>query len=290
MLPVCLNEKICKDVFTYREDIFKNKYARVFSTRRNNVPSKRIKSMMGSSDDDNTSCEAKVYLSKDLRNKIKNSEAFCFDVDSTLSVKEGLNELAYWCNGDDSLVNILTEQAMNGEITFRSALQYRLEYINPSRKNIFDFIDNNLPVLSDNAKRLIDILKQNKKDIHLISGGLHELIIPIAEELNIPEKCIHANRLIFTNEGKYKDFDKKVYVSQENGKSKTIKGLKKTYGYKNVVMIGDGITDLEIKSDKSDIFIGYGGVIVRKVIITDSDWFVYDFNEIAEIFKNSRNK
>ena len=53
---------------------------------------------------------------------------------------------------------------------------------------------------------------------------------------------------------------------------------------------GDGITDLEIKSDKSDIFIGYGGVIVRKVIITDSDWFVYDFNEIAEIFKNSRNK
>lgn len=288
MLRVCLNEKIGKDVFTYREDIFKNKYARVLS-RRDNVPSKRIKSMMGSSDDDNI-CEAKVYLSKDLRNKIKNSEAFCFDVDSTLSVKEGLNELAYWCNGDDSLVNILTEQAMNGEITFRSALQYRLEYINPSRKNIFDFIDNNLPVLSDNAKRLIDILKQNKKDIHLISGGLHELIIPIAEELNISENFIHANRLVFTNEGEYKDFDKKVYVSQGNGKSKTIKVLKETYGYKNVVMIGDGITDLEIKSDTDDIFIGYGGVIVRKVVITDSDWFVYDFNEIAEIFKNSINK
>lgn len=284
IVQTCLNERIINNSLYYiRKGIFQNNITRA-STSRRNMSSKRIKSMIRSSDDDNPCDMKKVYLSKELRDKITNSKAFCFDVDSTLSVKEGLNELSRWCNGDDNMVDMLTEQAMNGEISFQSALQYRLEYINPSRQDLSNFIDNNPPVLSKNAKQLIAVLKENKKDVHLISGGLHKLIVPIAKELNIDEKYIHANRLIFTNEGKYRNFDKTAFVSQANGKSKTIRYLKDVYGYKNVVMIGDGITDLEIKNDESDIFIGYGGVIVREFIFMDSDWFVYDFNEIADLF------
>lgn len=45
--------------------------------------------------------------------------------------------------------------------------------------------------------------------------------------------------------GEYKGFDEEELTSESGGKGLVIQNLKDTYGYKNVVMIGDGATDLE---------------------------------------------
>ena len=46
-------------------------------------------------------------------------------------------------------------------------------------------------------------------------------------------------------------------------------------------MIGDGVTDLEARPP-ADMFIGYGGVVVRDRVKKEADWFVTDFNVLID--------
>lgn len=85
-------------------------------------------------------------------------------------------------------------------------------------------------------------------------------------------------------------------------------GVQSKYGYKRVVMVGDGATDLEARQpEAADIFIGcvpvqlhaagsfsctapvslcvlcvcrYGGAVVRPNIAAQSDWYVYQIQEL----------
>lgn len=48
--------------------------------------------------------------------------------------------------------------------------------------------------------------------------------------------------------------------------------------------MGDGITDLEAvqESGGADLFIGYGGVVKRQVVLENADWFIYDFKTLTQ--------
>lgn len=52
-------------------------------------------------------------------------------------------------------------------------------------------------------RELIKVLKEKDKKVFLVSGGFHDIIAPVANELGIPQENIYANRLLF-NEGKLK--------------------------------------------------------------------------------------
>ena len=45
--------------------------------------------------------------------------------------------------------------------------------------------------------------------------------------------------------GEYEGFDENEFTSESGGKGRVIEVLKNQFGYKNVVMIGDGMTDFE---------------------------------------------
>lgn len=55
--------------------------------------------------------------------------------------------------------------------------------------------------------------------------------------------------------GEYAGFDENEPTSKSGGKSVVINHLKNNYNYKNLVLIGDGATDLEA-SPPADAFIG----------------------------------
>jgi len=55
--------------------------------------------------------------------------------------------------------------------------------------------------------------------------------------------------------GNYIDFDLNQPTSQSGGKGMAINTLKSRHGYRNLVMVGDGATDLEA-SPPADAFIG----------------------------------
>jgi len=79
--------------------------------------------------------------------------------------------------------------------------------------------------------------------------------------------------------GDYAGFDEDELTTHSGGKGEVIQVLKNRFGYKRVVMIGDGATDLEA-SPPADAFIGFGGNQVRERVKSGAKWFVTDFRDL----------
>ncbi|XP_017885249.1 phosphoserine phosphatase [Ceratina calcarata] len=210
----------------------------------------------------------------------KNADAVTFDVDSTVIQEEGIDELAKFCGKEEDVV-ALTNRAMQGAVSFRQSLTERLNIIKPTLTQLEQFLVSCPLRLSPGIETLVRSLLARGKQVFLISGGFRRLIAPVADSLGIPSDNIFANRLKFDVTGEYAGFDENQPTAESGGKAKVIKYLKEEKGFKTVVHIGDGATDLETKSI-ADLFIGYGGNVIRDSIKLQSAWFVTDFNELTD--------
>lgn len=212
----------------------------------------------------------------------RNADAVCLDVDSTVCCDEAIDELAKFA-GKSKAVSEITRTAMVGKANFREALAQRLEIIRPSTKILTQYMATNPPRLTENVEELITKLHQRGVEVYLISGGFDVIIQPVAKRLGIPFENVFANSIKFYYDGSYAGFDKSRPTSKQDGKSHVIAMLKQTKGYKNIVMIGDGVTDLEA-CPPADAFIGFGGNQIRDTVRDNSAWFVHSFKElIAEL-------
>ena len=110
------------------------------------------------------------------------------------------------------------------------------------------------------------------------------MIEPIAAQLDVPIENIHANVILFNEDGTYAGFDKEAMTSRTGGKARVVAKLKEEFKYEKLVMVGDGATDMEARPP-ADAFIGYGGVVVRDVVKEGADWFVTDIHEMIEALK-----
>lgn len=210
---------------------------------------------------------ATYFPAKDL---FKRAKSVCLDVDSTVCRTEGIDELARW-RGVGDQVALLTRKAMAGRVSFRDALHDRLELIQITEKALFDFVRENPPQLSPGVGELVRTLRAHDKDVFLVSGGFFPMIVPVADLLEIPHDHIYATTLLFEH-GEYVGFD-------TCSKSDVLKNLERP-----IVMIGDGVTDLETKrTESADLFIGYGGVVTRPEVRDHADWFVTDFAELNSV-------
>ena len=129
-------------------------------------------------------------------------------------------------------------------------------------------------------------MKTENKKIYLISGGFHSLIDPIAQELDIPLNNLFANKLLFDFNGNYGGFDVNQPTSRSGGKGEAITQIRnfnssqlQSNSQLNIVMIGDGATDLE-SAPPANYFIGYGGNIVRDSVRERAEYFVTDFMQL----------
>lgn len=109
------------------------------------------------------------------------------------------------------------------------------------------------------------------------------MIFPVADLLGLPRDHVFANTILFDAAGKYAGFDREAFTSRSGGKARgregrlidashsarpasvrgrgeddgaaarargqarAIEALKAKHGYKTLVMIGDGATDLEAR-------------------------------------------
>uniref|UniRef100_UPI00398E8402 phosphoserine phosphatase isoform X2 n=1 Tax=Pristiophorus japonicus TaxID=55135 RepID=UPI00398E8402 len=126
---------------------------------------------------------------------------------------------------------------------------------------------------------LVDHLQQHGVQVFLISGGFRSIVEHVAARINIPLSNVYANRLKFYYNGDYAGFDETQPTAESGGKGRIISLLKEERGFKKVVMIGDGATDLEA-CPPADAFIGFGGNIVRQQVKEKAKWFVTSFKEI----------
>ncbi len=59
------------------------------------------------------------------------------------------------------------------------------------------------------------------------------------------------------------------------------------HGYKCLVMVGDGATDLEARQPGgAEIFIGYGGVVERTNIAQKADWYIYSIDSLIKALQS----
>ncbi len=106
-----------------------------------------------------------------------------------------------------------------------------------------------------------------------------QLIRPVAQQVGIPYHRIYANTIKFdqsTPEGHYVGYDNLEPTCRDGGKARVVQLLKDIHGYDKIIMIGDGVTDMQARPP-ADLFIGYGGVITREKVKEEADWFVTDF-------------
>ena len=113
------------------------------------------------------------------------------DVDSTLIMDEGIDLL-----GEEAAVGAqvaaITERAMQGELDFEAALRERVALLKGLPEDIFDRIAERIH-FTPGAEDLVKELHKRGYKVGLVSGGFHETVDRLAEQLGID--YVKANRL-----------------------------------------------------------------------------------------------
>lgn len=197
-------------------------------------------------------------------------DVICFDCDSTLSRVEGVDELARR-RGLFEEVAALTDKAMNGEVALEEVYGHRLELIKPDKEAMDWLAELYIAEIVDGVAETIKTLFEHGKQVHIISGGLRQAILPLAALLGIPESHVHAVDVLFDDEGQYQDFARHSPLAVSGGKARICRRLRMHHS--SLAMIGDGKTDLEAKKAGA-YMIGFGGVVKRPLVEAESDVFV----------------
>ena len=191
-----------------------------------------------------------------------------FDVDSTLVTIEGIDVLAA---GNPEIVR-LTDAAMNGEIALDEVYARRLEIIRPTHAQIEALGETYTRSLVDGAAETIATLKQAGVDVQLVTAGLAQAIAPLAARLGIAPRAVHAVAVQFDEAGQYTDFDRRSLLTRPGGKELVVRSIL-TRAKGRSAFVGDGITDLET-NPVVDLFIGFGGVVVRERVKQNAEVYV----------------
>lgn len=191
-----------------------------------------------------------------------------FDVDSTLVTIEGIDELA----GGNPEIARLTAAAMNGEVSLDEVYAKRLEIIRPSLARVTELGERYRLSLVPGADETIRSLRQAGVTVHLVTAGIEQAILPLANHLGIDERLVHAVRLHFDESGMYRDFDRRSFLVRPGGKELVVHDLRaRSKG--RAAFVGDGISDLEARP-AVDLFVGFGGVAVRPRVRDQADVYV----------------
>jgi len=196
----------------------------------------------------------------------------CFDCDSTLSSVEGIDELAR-LRGPEiyKQVEALTEDAMNGKIRIEEIFGLRLTAIRPTLDDAAAVGRRYLENVEPAAKETIAALSRSGWTCVIISGGFRQAIRPLADFLGVER--IEAVDLFFAADGSYSGYDSGYPSTRSGGKVDIIARLREEFRPEKVVMVGDGVSDLET-APVVDLFVGFGGFATRDRVKREAAAFV----------------
>jgi phosphoserine phosphatase len=203
-----------------------------------------------------------------------------FDVDSTLSAVEGIDwlaaqrgpEIEAWSAG-------LTERAMEGEIPIEAVYGERMRIVKPTLLEIEQLGRVYVERMATGAVGTIAELRANNVEVIMVSGGLREAILPLAKELGVDQKNVHAVSVFFGQDGAYAGFDDASLLTRQSGK-RTIVGQMDLKG--PILAVGDGMTDCEIKAVVQG-FAAFVEFTRREAVIERADYVVENFDQLRDL-------
>uniref|UniRef100_C5H3W1 Glycerol-3-phosphate dehydrogenase [NAD(+)] n=1 Tax=Dunaliella viridis TaxID=140095 RepID=C5H3W1_9CHLO len=221
------------------------------------------------------------------------ADAVCFDVDRTVTTDASVGLLAKFM-GIEHEAQTLMEQANRGEINLTKAFEERLANLNFSPADIDRFLEQHPPAtrLVPGVQELIAALKARGVEVFLISGGFREMALPIASHLQIPAKNVFCNTMSWQLDDngepiRLQGLDM-TRAAESHFKSRAIERIRRKYPYNNIIMVGDGFSDLEAMQgspDGADAFICFGGVMERPAVASQADWFIRSYDELMKSLK-----
>lgn len=221
---------------------------------------------------------------------MKLNKYFVIDFDSTFTKVEAFDVLADISLKDHpereerkkQIVQI-TNQGMDGSISFRESLERRLNLLAPSKQHLNPLISELKGSVSESFKRNRDFFTRYADNIYIISNGFREFIEPIVTEFGIKSENILANEFKFDKEGKVVGFDVENPLSANGGK---VAQLKKLNLPGDVYVIGDGYTDYEIKhAGLANKFYAFTENVARENVKSKADHITPSLDEFLYLNK-----
>ncbi len=204
-----------------------------------------------------------------------------FDCDSTLSAIEGIDELAR-VRGPEvfATVEAMTNDAMDGRIPVESVFGRRLEIIRPSREDVAAVGRRYIETIEPTAQVTLAELRARGWTPFILSGGFRQAIRPLADYLGVNR--VEAVDLYFDEAGAYRGFDAAYPTTRSGGKPEVIARLRRELSPARVVMVGDGVSDLET-GPVVDRFIGFGRYTARERVKQEAACFVHSLADVIEL-------
>ena len=193
-----------------------------------------------------------------------------FDVDSTLVTIEGLDFLAK-LKGKGEELSQLTEKSMGGLISVKEAMSIKMSILSPSYDDLVGMGHAYIENVTKGAKETVSALKKHGVRVWIVTGNFQPAVGMLAKHLDIDERLVITNRVFFDKNQNYLNFDIENPLSSNMGKVSVVSKYKTKMG--KVVFVGDGSTDLETKN-MVELFIGFGGVVQRTNVATNSDVYI----------------
>ena len=106
-------------------------------------------------------------------------DAVCFDFDSTLSLLEGIDELAARAGVADEIAP-LTAAAMEGKIPLDRIYARRLGIVRPGREAVSWLGERYISEMVPGAGTTIETLQRANVAVYIVSGGFRAAILPFA--------------------------------------------------------------------------------------------------------------
>jgi len=196
-----------------------------------------------------------------------------FDCDSTLSTIEGIEELAADRRAE---VEALTDAAMRGAIPLEEVYGRRLALCAPTRGRVAALGGRYLETLVPDARETVAALQAEGIEVRLISGGLLPAVRELGRGLGVAEPGIAAVDIYFDESGAYRGYDTDSPLAYSGGKRVVIERWQAALP-RPIMMVGDGVTDLEARS-VVDTFVAFAGVAERAPVVEQADRVIRAFS------------
>jgi phosphoserine phosphatase len=212
---------------------------------------------------------------------VTNTKLICFDCDSTLSAIEGIDELAR-LRGPQMFAEVeaMTNAAMDGKIAVQDVFGHRLKAIRPTREDVAAVGRQYIDRVEPTARETIAQLKATGWTTLILSGGFRQIIEPLAAYLGVAR--VEAVDLKFNAQGEYAGYDEAFPTTRSGGKPKRILELKHELAPARMVMVGDGVSDLEAKG-VVDLFVGFGRYVERAKVKAGAHVFIHSLAELPAL-------
>jgi phosphoserine phosphatase len=204
-----------------------------------------------------------------------------FDCDSTLSSLEGVDELAR-ARGPAFLAaaEAMTNDAMDGRLAVEAVFGARLKLIKPTEAEVATVGGRYIDTVESTARQTLATLRARGWTPVILSGGFRQAIRPLADFLEIER--VEAVDLLFDEAGNYLGFAEDYPTTRSGGKPIVIERLRAEYGATEIVMVGDGVSDLETKP-VVDLFVGFGGTVARDKVRSGATHFIHRLSDLESL-------